>query len=121
MAGPRFVDLRDPAAATLPCADRLLPSRSGTRHRLALPAMAPEIPFRGWIFLRWGDAVDAVRVPPAERLARLGHMRTVMLPPTDPVALLDLVSLPAWELVRPKDFSRLEEVGATVAQIARAS
>ncbi len=110
LAGSRFVDLREPTASFLDCGDRIVPSRMGMRRRLALPAIAPEIPLRGWVFLEWGPQIELRPVPPAQRLARLSEMRAVQLAPADPSALLELATLPAWELSRPRDFAALPEV-----------
>jgi hypothetical protein len=54
-------------------------------------------------------------VPISERFAPLVAQRSAILPGDDPVGLLDLVSLPAYELTRPRDWSALD---ATVDRLA---
>ena len=119
LTGPRFIDLREPTASALDSGDRLAPSRWGTRRRLALPSMAPEVPLRGWVFLEWGASLDVRPVPVAERLSRLSQLRAVLLPPTDPALLLKLASLPTWELRRPRDLQALPRVVDRLVELAQ--
>ena len=121
LAGPRFVDLREPTASALDSGDRLAPSRWGTRRRLALPPTASEVPLRGWIFLTWGASVELHPVPPPERLGRLSQLRAVLLPPRDPSVLLELAGLPTWELSRPRDLEALPRVVDRLADLATRS
>ena len=110
LAGPRFIDLREPAASALGCEDHVAPSRSGMRSRLELAPVSPEVPLKGWIFLGWDHEVNLRLVPPAQRLARLGPMQAVLMAPANPSAMLDLVALPVWELLRPRDLDLLPVV-----------
>jgi hypothetical protein len=118
-AGPRAVDLRGDAAARLGVGESLGVVGARERWRLQLPATKPEVPLGGWIFLAWGDRVETASVPGSERLVRLHAGRGIKLPPRDPGWLLELASLPAWELRRPRSWrsagDALERLLDTVA------
>jgi hypothetical protein len=101
-AGTRAVDLRRDAAARLGVGESLGVVGARGRWRLALTATKAELALAGWIFLAWGDQVEATPLPGAERLVRLHAGRGINLPPRDPARLLELASLPGWELRRPK-------------------
>jgi hypothetical protein len=62
---------------------------------------------RGWIVPVWAAALDVRRVGAHVVLSRLADNRTWRGLPIDPVRLLDLAALPAWELRRPRDWSSL--------------
>jgi hypothetical protein len=117
-AGPRSVDLRADAATTLGAGEPLGVIGQRERWRVSLGPVAAELPLCGWIFLSWGDAVGSERVPARELLPRLLAQRVLRIPPARPTALLDLVSLPAFELTRPRRFDSLEQAAEQVAEIA---
>jgi hypothetical protein len=122
LAGPRFVDLRRDSSEWLGVRERALPVRGGERRRLAIAPVAPKVPIAGWIFLGWGGEIASRSLPPSERLPRIasGRMalgRGLRVPPVDPVALLDLARLPAWELVRPRGGSSLARSVDLVAEL----
>jgi hypothetical protein len=106
LAGPRCVDLRSGAAAELGLGREVSTERR-ERHRVELPAVALEVPFRGWILLAWAERLGIRRVPPGEALVRLGGQRMMQLHEARPEGLLDQATLPVWELARPRDFSHL--------------
>jgi hypothetical protein len=108
-AGPRSIDLRRETAETLGAGEPLGVVGARSRWRLPLPPIASELPFAGWIFLAWGDAVEARRLAGSECLARLIGHRTLRIAPLDPASLLELASLPAWELRRPREWRSLNE------------
>ncbi|GGM60468.1 hypothetical protein GCM10011608_51880 [Micromonospora sonchi] len=104
-AGPRCLDLREP----VPGIDLApLPARYATRLRVALPPVADRLPLGGWFFLRWGGESAAVPVAPTDLLARLAALRTWPALSSDPAVLLALSALPAWDLVRPKEWAAVE-------------
>ncbi|HEX2699666.1 MAG TPA: hypothetical protein VHM89_05605 [Acidimicrobiales bacterium] len=107
LAGPRCVDLRLATAEGLGIGKPMVIRGGRERWRVALGPVPAELPFRGWIFLAWGDDLSADRLPGGERLALLAGHRSVMIEPTDPSTLLELASLPAWCLTRPKQLSSL--------------
>ena len=125
-------DRRSPARARSTCGPTR-PSASGVgepigmtgareRWRLrARPDRRPTPSLAGWVFLAWGDAVEARRAPGA-RAARRGSppQRGLRLPPARPDALLELTSLPAWELSRPRGWESLPR-GSRPAARARVS
>jgi hypothetical protein len=107
-AGPRSVDLRGDPAARLELGQYLGHVGARERWRLRLAPVAPELPLRGWIFLVWGDRVEARRLRGGTPMLELVRQRAAKLPPPRPEALVDLAGLPAWELRRPR---RWESIG----------
>jgi hypothetical protein len=107
-AGPRCIDLREQSVRRLGAAGSVRWARSGTRGRLTLPPIdVAEVPVGGWVFLERADTVVLRRMSPGERLARLQQHRIVRSRAVDamsedPVRLLELASLPAWELGTPR-------------------
>lgn len=118
-AGPRSIDLRGDAAEHLGVGRALGVVGTRPRWRVVLPQMSGELPFRGWIFLGWGERIDARRLSGSECLARLIKALTVRLTAPDPAALLALTSLPAWEVRRPRDWKRLGETSERLLSVAR--
>lgn len=114
-AGPRCIDLRDPAPEKLGLRDRVAPVRTPVRYRLTVPQIASEVPLGGWIHLAWGDSVAMKRIPPSERLERLASLRAWQ-PERDALALLDLAALPAFELRRPRSWKLLPRATETVLE-----
>ena len=112
-AGPRCIDLRDPAPKRLGVGDRVVPVRDPVRYRLALPAIAGEVALGGWIHLAWADSVEVKPIPPGERLGRLSRLRAWQ-PERDALALLDLAALPAFELRRPRSWEALARTADAV-------
>lgn len=104
-AGPRCIDLREAACDALALRDRTTVVRGDARFRLTLPAVAPAIPLRGFIFLSWTDDASIRPLPPTERFPRLAASRAVSIHSPWPRLLVDLVSMPAFELSRPQDWS----------------
>ena len=100
-AGPRCVDLRQPLPGS---ALTTTPARAGTRLRVALPALPGAVPLGGWVFLGWGGTA-LVPVGPDALLARLAAWRAWGSLASDPVTLLRLATLPAWDLTRPRDWA----------------
>ena len=108
-AGPRFVDLRRAAAERLGVGEAL--GRVGARRRWRVPLAPtdPELPFGGWIVLRWGAGpVGIEAVPPRARIAILARSLAVAAPPSDPTALLQIASLPMLTLRRPRDWDSVD-------------
>jgi hypothetical protein len=119
LSGVRCVDLRPDAPRHLGAEDRAATVRRGARERLVLDGPPPVGTLAGWLFLRWADDVAIRELPATEKIARLArcqrwHRRGV----TDPRALLDVASLPAWELARPRDWSELPQVVERVQELA---
>jgi hypothetical protein len=115
LPGVRCVDLRPDAAMHLPAGRAAEPVRAGARRRVLLDAAPSNTSLAGWLFLGWGDSLALRPLPAAERVARVAraqgwHRRGV----TEPRVLLELAGLPAWELVRPRDWGRL---GPTVEAV----
>lgn len=99
LAAARCLFLRDDAPAWLPPMQRLGVARGGTRWRLLLPAVEPETPLAGWVYLEWGANATLTRLGAAERLRRVSRALVTTAPPE---SLLALAQLPAWVLTRPR-------------------
>jgi hypothetical protein len=106
-AGPRSVDLRAEAARRLGVGEDIGVAGLRPRLRLRLPPIAPQLPFRGWVFLAWGDAPRMVRVGPSDRLGRLLEAAALRVTPAEPERMLELAAQPAWTLERPRDWHRM--------------
>jgi hypothetical protein len=117
LAGPRCLDLREETAIELGLADHSGQARGGERWRLPLSAIEPELPFRGFVFLSWAEQVELLPVRPADRLARLAASRNARAA-KEPVGLLDLARLPAFELRRPRAWAALPEAGGRLLALA---
>jgi hypothetical protein len=106
-AGPRSIDLRREAAERLGVGEALGVVGTRERWRIVAEPVGPRLELAGWIFLAWGERLGAVPVSAAERLRRLHLNRGVTVPPRDPAALLDVATLPGWELRRPRGWESL--------------
>lgn len=116
-AGPRSIDLRPATAEMLNVNGSADAVREGLRHRLTPRQTAAEHALRGWFVLSWGDRLEARRIPPGERLAALvQHLHPIQA--RGGPGLLDLLTLPAFEVSRPQDLKALPEAAATIVRIA---
>jgi hypothetical protein len=109
LAGPRTIDLRAESAQRLGIGEALGTVGVRERWRVPLGAIAPELPFRGWVQLEWGDAVEVAAVRGAARLSALIPHRGVRLEPPRPEALVDYAALPHLTLRRPHGWDSLRE------------
>ncbi len=105
LAGPRCLDLRAGAAAHFGMGCDIGHVGSRRRWRVQLPAVPPELPFLGWVILRWSDTVDVQPVPVVDRLAVLLANRGLRLPEHDARPWLGLVARPMVCLSRPRDWA----------------
>lgn len=118
-AGPRAIDLRADAAASFGPTRPLGRIGDRDRWRLALDPVPPELPFRGWVTLRWAESVRVRPLEGADRLAELLRHRALRLPPPDPPALLDLSSRPILELSRPRRWGSLPDALRALLEAVR--
>ncbi|MGH2870782.1 MAG: hypothetical protein ACRDNK_24835 [Solirubrobacteraceae bacterium] len=100
-AGPRCVDLRRDAAASLSAGRDLGIIGTRERWRIDLPPCPPSLPLRGTIQLGWGKA-SVSSVPAGERLGLLIEHRALALPWTNAESLLDLAARPTLSWRRPR-------------------
>lgn len=119
LPGPRSVDLREEAAEQLGVGEPI--GRVGARDRWRVqidstPAPA-RVPLAGFVFLEWGDDVELVRVPPADRVRRLAVHLGVRVPLRDPATLMPLAALPGFVLERPRDWGALADAAALLRSI----
>ncbi len=113
-AGPRCVDLRTDAARVLEMGHEVETDGPRSRWRVTLPPLEAELPMAGWVILSWAPRVEMVQIAPRDLLGRLASHRTWPRSQIDSLALLDLASLPAWELRRPRAWSSLPAVVAAL-------
>ena len=117
-AGPRCIDLRTP----VPGLDLATASaRLGTRYRLRLPSASARTPLVGWIFLHWGPTTSMRTCPSRVVLARLAAGRGRRGLATDAAMLLDIATLPAWDLIRPASWREFTHVTDTVTRTVEAA
>jgi hypothetical protein len=109
LAGPRSIDLRADAAATLRIGARLGVVGERERWRVALQPIEPVLPFRGWVALRWSETPAVHTIEGAERMRRLLANRALLVPPRAPDALFDLAGLPFFELSRPRRWTAVDD------------
>jgi hypothetical protein len=120
-AGPRCVDLRGDAAAVLRVGKPLGVVGARERWRAVVPAIEPEVRLGGWVLPEWGEDVDVVAVPLAQRLPLLlQHLAVVAVPPS-PEDLLELAALPCWRLVRPQRWDAAKEVALALMALRTSS
>jgi hypothetical protein len=115
-AGPRCIDLRPEAAAALSIERDTRLVRSTERRRLRLGICRGEYTLRGFVQLRWGTEVGLQRLLPAERLPLLLEHRRVVGLGADFDQLLDLVALPATQLIRSPDWDASQRVAGELEQ-----
>ena len=108
-SGPRTIDLREDAAAALEVGEPLPDTGARERWRLRLAPLDRQPTLGGWVFTEWADELELRRLPASETLARIYRNRSITVPPKDPAAFLQLSSLPAWELRRPRSWASLPE------------
>jgi hypothetical protein len=108
-AAPRSVDLRRGPAQRLGAGEALGVVGARERWRLPVGPVPARLPLAGWVFLAWGDRVEAVSLRGSERFTRLHANRGAQLPPRSADRLLELTSLPGWELRRPRRWSSLPD------------
>jgi hypothetical protein len=117
-AGPRSVDLREETARRLGIGDSLGVVGERERWRVRLGTQRSSAPIKGWVFLEWSERLELVRIPAAQAISRLFEQRAVRLPPTDPAGILELLTLPAWSLSRPRRWQCLEDASRRLLEVA---
>jgi hypothetical protein len=106
-AGPRSVDLRDEAASVLG-GEPLGVVGARSRWRLEPEVAALVTPLRGFVHLRWGDAVRLESLAPEDRLRELIWHFVLRPGREDALTLLELAALPAWRFERPQQLAQLD-------------
>jgi hypothetical protein len=119
LAGPRSLDLREEPARRLGIGSSIGMAGARERWRVRLGGLADELELSGWVHLAWGDRVEAVPLAGADRIARLLVERGARLPSLDPAVLLDLASLPSWEVRRPRVWESLDETADCLRELGR--
>jgi hypothetical protein len=116
--GPRSIDLRADAARRFEAGEAIGVTGARERWRLRLDQAPDGHTLAGWILLAWGEEVAVRALGASERLQRLVPQRGVRLEPTRVAALLDLASLPAYEVSRPQRWESLPEAGKRLIELA---
>jgi hypothetical protein len=117
-AGPRAIDLREEPATRLGVGTSIGVAGARERWRLRLGPVQQELELAGWIHLAWSDRVEAVPLEGRERIERLLNQRGARLPSLSPAVLLDLASLPSWEVRRPQAWETLGETADCLRELA---
>jgi hypothetical protein len=107
-AGPRSIDLRADAAERLGTGQRLGMIGERERWRMELGMIEPELPFRGWVALRWSGELSVRELRGSDRLRQLLRHRALRVPPPDRSALIDYAARPFLEFSRPHGWSSME-------------
>jgi hypothetical protein len=116
--GPRTIDLREDAAERLWAGEPIGVTGARERWRLRLAPAGDGHALEGFVFLGWGDGVAVRALAAQERLERLAPQRGLRLEPARADAVLDLASLPAWEVRRPRSWASLPEAGQRLFELA---
>ncbi len=119
--GPLSIDLRADAARRFEAGEAIGMTGARERWRLQLAPAADAHSLAGWILLEWGDRLEVRALGAGERLRRLVPQRAVRLPPARVDALLDLASLPTWEVSRPRGWASLPQTGQRLLELASAT
>ena len=106
-AGPRSLDLRQPAAVHFGAGQLLGVVGQRERWRVELGPVPVCLPLAGWILLRWGSGHGAEPIAVTDRLVWLAASRTVKVASSDPAPLLRLSALPAVQLTGLKEWDTL--------------
>jgi hypothetical protein len=106
-SGPRSIDLRRETAERLSAGTWLGVIGARERWRLELDSVPGSLPLQGWIFLEWGTSIRFDPLPAADRLKLLLRQQSVQQPSPNQLALLDLLSRPAWRLSRPQGWDSM--------------
>jgi hypothetical protein len=117
-AGPRAIDLREEPAARLGVGTSIGVAGARERWRIRLEAAPATLKLKGWIHLAWGNRVEALPVEGRDRIERLLDQRGARLPSLSPAVLLDLASLPSWEVRRPRAWETLGETADCLRELA---
>ena len=116
--GPRSIDLRADAAERFEAGEAIGVTGARERWRLQLDQAPDGHTLAGWILLAWSEEIAVRALGAAERLQRLVPQRGVRLEPTRVEALLDLASLPTFEVSRPRSWESLPEAGKRLIELA---
>jgi hypothetical protein len=119
-AGPRSIDLRSDAARELRAGQPLGVIGERERWRVALGSIEPELPFRGWVTLRWASETAVRPLRGSERLRQLVEHRALLVPPRAPSAVVDLAQRPFLEFTRPRRWGSVQDALRVLLDAVRA-
>ncbi len=107
LAGPRCIDLREPAARHLGATHAVRPQTP--RRRVTLAPTAAEQPLAGVVHLAWGDELALEPIEASEAVRRLLALQHETTFPREALRILELAALPNLELRRPRDLEGLPD------------
>ena len=87
----------------------------------SMASSSARLPLRGFFALEWwdGPGVDVAPLPAREVLSLLFSQEyIVMMGPTDPLTVLELGTLPAWRVRRPRTNEGAQEAVASMLATA---
>jgi hypothetical protein len=121
LAGPNCVDLRPDVVGQYPGARPVGEIGGRLRHRLSTPPSLERSSLGGILSLGWhGDAGIKVEKLPAAEALRLIYAQEyiALLGPADPVKILDLLGVPAYRVLRPRDWGVVDELCERLVALA---
>ena len=113
-AGPRCIDLRPGATASLDLPTTARLTRASTRTRLQVGQVPQRAALHNVVVLAWGAQVSLERLPVAARLPALLPHTAVLDRRAQAPNLLALASLTVWLLRRPRDWGLMDDCLAKV-------
>jgi hypothetical protein len=120
-SGPACVDLRPDMAERMGTARFMGNVADRPRFRLGTEPAPSTGPLKGFFVLGWHDrpAVELSPISAGERVQLLYRQEYIgLLGPADPQRVLDLVELPAWRLLRPRDWAATDEAVERMVSLA---
>ncbi len=115
LAGPRILDLRAHAAQHFAIGRDLGVVGTRARWRVELGAVAAELPFHGWIVLKWSDSdVRVTEVPAPDRLTQLVDARGIVIEEASTAAWLPIIAKPMVTFARPRDWGHIDSAMTTL-------
>jgi hypothetical protein len=113
LAGPNCVDLRPDVAARMPDSREIGVIGGRVRHRLSTPPSGNRVPLKAMLSLGWHDepGISIEPLPTQEQLRLLYAQEYIgLMGPADPVRILDLLPVPAYRVLRPRDWELTDEL-----------
>jgi hypothetical protein len=119
--GPACVDLRPDAVSRFTGVRDLGIVSGRRRFRLSTATESRRLPLRGIFVLAWHDRSGVVveSLTAEERLRLLYDLEYVAtVGPADPRTLMDLVTVPAWRVMRPRDWAQTDASLDAIMELA---
>ena len=108
VAGPRCVDLRVSSAQHLGIGRDCGVVGLRERWRVYLPPCPTRVPLHGWIQLEWSTIEAVNAIPVRDRLPLIYQNQSLRLPAHDPLAFMELCTLPIYRWSRVRAWDQLD-------------